>query len=98
MTPVSSRVSNCSLTVGEPRSDQYVVSVGSFPGTEHTRYRTRCASRRNGAAVAADFVDADFWGRDAVLVDTPMTVEQARAVVNWVDRRTHQGSEETRWP
>src|ERR1700730_12392757 len=122
MTPVSSRVSNCSLTAGEPRSDQkeqryavrerhnalktrvpigcprnrsrnglelvnpgwrspfdvrtirqkyrqlrtcneeYLLDVGGVSGAEHTRYRARCASGRNRAAVAADFVNADFWG------------------------------------
>src|SRR6266571_6121694 len=122
MTLVSSRVSNCSLTAGEPRSDQkeqrhavrerhnalkarvpvgcprnqcrhdldlvnpdwrssfdgrtirqkcrqlrtrnqeYIPDVGGVPGAEHTRYRARCASRRNSAAVATDFVNADFWG------------------------------------
>jgi len=33
-----------------------------FPGAEHTRYRAGRASRRNSAAVATDFVNADFWG------------------------------------
>src|SRR5258705_12590900 len=122
MTPVSSPVSNCSLTAGEPRSDrkeqrhagrerhdalkarvpvgcprnrsrhdldlvnpgwrssfdvrtvrqkcrqlrprnqEYIPDVGGVPGAEHTRYRARCASGRNSAAVATDFVNADFRG------------------------------------
>src|SRR6478736_10331950 len=67
MTPVSSPVSNCSLTAGEPRSDQKeqthaVPDVGGVPGAEHTRYRARRGSRRNSAAVATDYVNADFWG------------------------------------
>jgi glyoxylase-like metal-dependent hydrolase (beta-lactamase superfamily II) len=34
--------------------------------------------------VAAYFVKLISGERDAVLVDTPITVEQARAVANWV--------------
>jgi len=34
--------------------------------------------------MAAHFVNAYFWERDAVLVDTPITVEQARTLANWV--------------
>src|SRR5467141_1548182 len=43
-------------------NQEYIPDVGGVPGAEHTRYRARCASRRNSAAVATDFVNADFWG------------------------------------
>jgi len=44
--------------------------------------------------VAAHFINSYFWERDAVLVDTPITVEQARALADWlrpagrIDRRS----------
>jgi len=37
--------------------------------------------------VAPYFVNSHFWERDAVLVDTPITVEQARALTNWIAAR-----------
>src|ERR1700682_4418711 len=41
---------------------EYIPEVGRVPGAQHTRYHERFGSRRKGAAVAADFVNAYFWG------------------------------------
>src|SRR6267154_4492739 len=54
------------------------------PGAQHTCHNERFAPRRKRAAGAAYFVNSYFWERDAVLVDTPITVEQARALASWV--------------
>src|SRR6202051_2059565 len=140
MTPVSSRVSNCSLTAAEPRSNRKedimtsrrkflsnafgiaFVSATTWPiradqarstqGRSNTgrskagRTAQKTSLRwdvflapsipaitsdlplgekqRPGPPISSTLISGE---RDAILVDTPITVEQARALANWVAAR-----------
>jgi glyoxylase-like metal-dependent hydrolase (beta-lactamase superfamily II) len=55
-----------------------------FLAPKHTCRHERFASRRKSAAVATDFVNPYFWGAGRCAGHTPITVEQARALANWV--------------
>src|SRR6202049_2773960 len=137
MTPVSSRVLNCSLTAAEPRSNRKedimtsrrtilsnAFGIAFVPATtwpiradqaRSTQGQSNTSSSKAGRitrtkslrwdvflapsipAIASDLPPGEKqrpWPpisstlisgeRDAVLVDTPITVEQARALANWV--------------
>ena len=98
MTPVSSPVSNCSLTAAEPRSRSKGRKIGMLSSTANSQaYHSRhcpgggiCLLAPSIPAIAPDVPPGETarpWPpisstlisgeRDAVLVDTPITVEQA---------------------
>src|SRR6202049_3839401 len=94
MTPVSSPVSNCSLTAGEPRSEQKVETAMKISLTWEVFLAPSIPAiapdvppgetARPWPPISSTLISGE---RDAVLVDTPITVEQARALVNWVVER-----------
>jgi len=67
-------------------NSKHIAAVGCVLGTSIPAITSDLPQAKN-AAVAAYFVNSRFWGADAVLVDTPITVEQARALANWVAAR-----------
>src|SRR5580704_2759495 len=137
MTPVSSRVSNCSLTAAEHRSNSKgvlmasrrkflsnafgiaLVSATDWPVRadqgRSTQKQSNTSASKTGRTTQKTFLTWDVFlapsipditndlpprekqrpwppisstlvsgERDAVLVDTPVTVEQGRALANWV--------------
>ena len=61
--------------------------MGRVLGAQHTCHHDRFASRRKKRPwppISSTLISGE---RDAVLVDTPITVEQARALANWVVAR-----------